>query len=621
MTNDEVFKVPRYLKRYYDWIVGYASRGINCKVKIRRLFLATNSCTREERAQFKDLLLPENSVCKFVGFTRFKIGSQGIKFSSALPYFEQFADWYDDLSVTSKINKDKIMMKGGTGAILPVLEKMAEEPKCKFTYEDLYEAFCLRHQYINLPFCGSVKKLSLSNVKLNPKSSSGFLSGLLGGFSRADAYSFSKVVALKLFELVKSQSISCVSFWRFGVRPKIVDLGKEGELKARPIALCDSVLNFIAGVVAQTITFRMMRAEHNEIFLGKSLNRDDIRWIAKGVGRCGNYLYYSPDWNNFDASIYEELIVFSGLMLKQCFNGGHSATNLFHYLITSVIDKYVLLDPGVIFKFMKGLPSGHPFTSLMGTLINWLVWSTIFVKYTKLHPETKLSSFRCIVSGDDSLIRVPADIIEEDLNNIINSSGLNLDSIIGEGTPFWTDNHILGAHLLRRRFYIDDTTIWDESYIYGRLSNSEDNRWTVNNAIDQTSNYLLSSPSATKVNRVLTNYLHWLIMRSNHRTSLLDSASEQLLANYYSDIFLPHGELRKLVYNEDHNHSTFNPYLSHKGNTLILKDKIFVQGYYSRPGLKLIFNNLRFPKGKNKLRDYFRSKHKLEWSYHIKKIE
>lgn len=210
--DNDTFKLPAYCKRFRDWILGYANANIEWLVKERYFILPSDICTRDDLRRAKNTIFPENSVCKFVGFIPFKIGSQGIKFSSAVPYFQLFTNWFGDLSVSTKVNCDKVMMKGGTGAVLPVLQKMVEEPRCKFSYEELYSGLVKRHQYINLPFCGTVKKLKLENVKLNPDSNSGFLSSLIGGMTRKESYSFSRHVAEQLFSDIKARSISCVSF-------------------------------------------------------------------------------------------------------------------------------------------------------------------------------------------------------------------------------------------------------------------------------------------------------------------------------------------------------------------------------------------------------------------------
>lgn len=124
------------------------------------------------------------------------------------------------------------------------------------------------------------------------------------------------------------------------------------------------------------------------------------------------------------------------MMWKQCFGRSSKCKNIFFFLITSFIDKFVVLDPGFIVKLMKGIPSGHPFTTLIGSMVNWIVWSTIFMKYCERTGDTLDDRFKVIVSGDDSMVRVPMDVDEDILMDCIRASGLKCDTIVGQGTGF-----------------------------------------------------------------------------------------------------------------------------------------------------------------------------------------
>lgn len=146
---------------------------------------------------------------------------------------------------------------------------------------------------------------------------------------------------------------------------------EEKTLKARPVALCDNVINIITGGVSQFIFAHYKYLPVSELFIGKSLKPQDVSSLST-LMKCGHgkYMYLSPDWSAFDNHAYEELIVTAFFILKNCFSRAKATRGVFFFLITSFLDKFILIDPGFIIKLTKGIPSGHPFTTLVGSLVN-----------------------------------------------------------------------------------------------------------------------------------------------------------------------------------------------------------------------------------------------------------
>lgn len=59
--------------------------------------------------------------------------------------------------------------------------------------------------------------------------------------------------------------------------------------------------------------------------------------------------------------------------------------------------------------------------------------------------------FGVVVAGDDAIVRMPVDVDEDVIMNIINNeSGMKLDDLRGTGTGFLSSSTYKGANLLRR---------------------------------------------------------------------------------------------------------------------------------------------------------------------------
>jgi len=139
-------------------------------------------------------------------------------------------------------------------------------------------------------------------------------------------------------------------------------------------------------------------------------------------------------------------------ILEQCYHNSAETRNYFHYIVSSIVDKHIVVDPGVVYKLMKGLPSGHPFTSLVNTIANWVLWSTIFYKCSVESGLALDDRWCCVCSGDDTLISFPLELNTELINKYAKLSGMKLDDINESILPLITREGERGVHFLRRHF-------------------------------------------------------------------------------------------------------------------------------------------------------------------------
>lgn len=247
---------------------------------------------------------------------------------------------------------------------------MATPNASKYTFSEICEAIPSRIDKIYLPVCGDLDQIDHRKVRINKNAYSGFVSDAASGSCRGESASFSSKIVIKLLTKIKEQKYPSKDIWKFTVKPKANRLTMAlKELKARPIALCDDVLVRIAGYIAQDITDKLSFCPRSEIFLGRSLDGADFVFIEELLVAPGRK-YACPDFSQYDNYNYEELMVSACGILEQLYIKKLSCLNYFFYIASSVVDKHIIVEPGVLYKIMKGLPSGHPFTSLINTLCN-----------------------------------------------------------------------------------------------------------------------------------------------------------------------------------------------------------------------------------------------------------
>lgn len=111
----------------------------------------------------------------------------------------------------------------------------------------------------------------------------------------------------------------------------------------------------------------------------------------------GEYTYYCIDFSKFDTSVPAEVLRLAFSIVKRKFRD--TDQGYWDFVEKNLIETLIVLPEGDIYKKKKGVASGDPWTSLIGSYANWIVLDVIF-REAGFQPKIW-------VFGDDSVVAIP----------------------------------------------------------------------------------------------------------------------------------------------------------------------------------------------------------------------
>jgi hypothetical protein len=127
---------------------------------------------------------------------------------------------------------------------------------------------------------------------------------------------------------------------------------------------------------------------------------------------------YDFDGKEWETGVVSELIVYAFNIIRSSFVGGKFIDNHFKFIMDTMVNKRIILHNGNTFFCNHGIPSGHAWTSLINSIVNWIIWTSTIKNCPYIPLELK-QDYELQIQGDDVNFHCNFPIPEENINKII----------------------------------------------------------------------------------------------------------------------------------------------------------------------------------------------------------
>lgn len=383
-------------------------------------------------------LLPfkPNKYCKYVGDIDIPFGAGKIKVvkpdTKVLEYLREKRDQglLNEFEEFLLNQPARCIVNPSWGAIEGEFEGMCSPPVegYKTDVQTLINTVINNADKLLLPYVNQYNPENILDLETNPTSFTGLIGSKLFGHSHKIADPIGKPIAVRAAKEVTSRlSFDKSIYVASPVRPRHRDFDDDVELKGRLGLMPEYIPKMIGSSVANPIMEGIVEINKttpdNEIKLGLDfMHRNHHFFTYKNLDA---FYFVEADFTRFDQHIMPEFMLVALAILRCCYNASDRRIDrLFHYIASGFVYKNVLIPGRFVYRLIKGLPSGSPFTSLVGTLVSWLAWSTVF-------GYIGIIKRRLYCYGDDFLAKIYQKIGRTQFESlqglILNVSNLKMD--------------------------------------------------------------------------------------------------------------------------------------------------------------------------------------------------
>lgn len=263
---------------------------------------------------------------------------------------------------------------------------------------------------------GPLKLISLPRVTnldiyvqgINAKANAGVISSMISGSMRRDSWGFAVLVALHIIDKLQSDLTHSflfdTSIWRVSGREKaneFEDYPDITTLSSRCLLMPDNIVHAIGSPFAKLAQSHFTNNYQQPLFIGTTIVKNGyIKYIDYFNGYDSFFVF---DYSKYDSSIPRAVVIAAFSIILKMFSDSYTKDEIFRiimYLISTYIDTSVVTPGGWLYCKTRGTPSGSPFTTLINSLCNYLMVTTIF----KAFKPFKNIEHKFSIQGDDIVV-------------------------------------------------------------------------------------------------------------------------------------------------------------------------------------------------------------------------
>lgn len=504
--------------------------------------------------------------------------------SHPIPTNYHFLDWLcrseykADDDINEFLLKTRVHLTSGFDTQLPILREYASASNTKYTANDLLDILDEEdYPWIKLPKLKFPDVEDLKNVFVKSRANSGYYTSKFFGTDKFSSAVPSHRAAEYVFEQLKSKEFYYEGLWSLYGRSKITKLSLDPEepLQTRCVWVPEHFLVILGGLIVQQFTWSLQSIKRNCLFIGKNFKSSEIKWIhdmdgfADFKGRC--------DWSHFDANVSSEEMLAALSLISKCYGEDDLVVRYFSLMYWTLKNKNLVVPPGFVYRFEKGLPSGHPFTSLVGTLVNYIRWVVIL---QKVYGRGRVSSnSSACFAGDDTNIWLK-----------YNENVFNIDKIITSCSPDWKCDSVVESlvpsvqildesqpHFLKRGLYKGGIIGWSLASALKAFSYPKNHKFSDYEQRTWFYDMVVTAPGNLRLNHIILEYLSYRIHQTYSDPVLVKHHIYTLRDTYFRCLVggISHQTEVSLV-------SYFLPYMSFNWTSnLNLHGKVMISECYS----------------------------------------
>lgn len=370
-----------------------------------------------------------------------------------------------------------------------------------------------------LPFISYWKIDILNGILTKSSAFPGLLTSKLIGSTRHLTTSFMKTFTKNYFYYVikRYKQVFDLSLITVGGREKRVTFSDDYKiLKTRVVLMMEDVPTLLCQSVAIPLTKAFQKLNEGYNFIGRSLEqRNHVNVSSELLRDPKKTIVFNADFSGHDNHVDEYQLVVAFGILRLCFPAHWKFMDkLFYYFLSSMVCKFIVI-PGsnFIYRLMKGIATGHPFTSLVNTTVAYCTFATAIYKVSNYE---EICDTRLFVAGDDVIGVIPLSILEKLSIEMSQNSGMKIDPISDHCGPLYSNDPLYQRSFLKKKFtYLG--VAWNDYELLDNLYNSASGRNSSTFEINRIIDMLMNGPCDFSLNNRVKQIVKRHLIKPRYR--------------------------------------------------------------------------------------------------------